>query len=138
MKTLAKILAAAAILVVAGLAYLIWGSGLTIEANVRITPAAENLPEYVSYTGTEEGSTEHSIVHITVEAKNRGFLPAEWTQLQFGTLDGDVAAYDLVGGPSDIPAFGSETFSVSIITSNPEERSIWLSYYLAGRETIAE
>ena len=138
MKTLAKLFAGAAIITVALLAYLILGSGLSLTVDVHAVPAAENLPEYVRWAGSEAGSTEHSIVYITVEAKNRGIIPAEWTQLNFGTLDGDLAAYDLVGGPADIPAFGSETFSVTLITSNPSQRTIWLSYYLAGRESIAE
>ena len=138
MKTLAKILAGITILVVAILAYLILSSGLSLKVDVNTVSAAQNLPEYVQRAGSEEGSTEHSIVYITVEAKNRSLIPAEWAQLNFGTLDGDLVAYDLVGGPVDIPAFGSETFSVTLITSNPAPRSIWVSYYLAGRESISE
>ena len=138
MKTLAKILAGITLVVVAVLAYLILSSGLTLSVDIQTVPAAENLAEYVSRTGSEEGSNACSIVHIRVEAKNRGLIPAEWAQLNFSTLDGDIVAYDLVGGPSDIPAFGSDTFSVSLITSTPAARSIWISYYLAGREVIAE
>jgi len=138
MRKLAKILAGVALVVVAVLAYLILGSGLNVSIDTRIFPAGEYREEYVSLTGSEQGMQERSIVCITVEAKNKGFIPAEWTELHFSTLDGDVLAYNVEDGPADIPAFGSATFTVNLITENADSRGVWLSYYLAGRERIAE
>ena len=46
-------------------------------------------------------------------------------ELNFSTLEGDRLAYDAQIGPSDIPAFGSETPSVSILTQNSDARSAW-------------
>ena len=138
MKALAKFLAGVAIVVVALLAYLILGSGLSVTVNMDIAPAANYAEEYVRMVGSEEGIESYYVVHIVAQAKNRGMIPAEWVELNFSTLEGDRLAYDAQIGPSDIAAFGSETFSVSIITKNSEARSAWLSYYLMGRESIAE
>ena len=93
-------------------------------------------PGAVSYTHLDV--YKRQIVHIVAQAKNKGMLPAEWVELNFSTLEGDRLAYDAQIGPSDIPAFGSETFSVSILTQNSGARSAWLSYYLMGRESVAE
>ena len=138
MKALAKFLAGVAIVVVALLAYLILGSGLTVTMEMEIAPASTYAEEYVRMIGSEEGIESYSIVHIVAQAKNKGMLPAEWGELNFSTLEGDRLAYDAQIGPSDIPAFGSETFSVSILTQNSDARSAWLSYYLMGRESVAE
>ena len=121
-----------AIVVVALLAYLILGSGLTVTMEMEIAPASTYAEEYVRMIGSEEGIESYSIVHIVAQAKNKGMLPAEWVELNFSTLEGDRLAYDAQIGPSDIPAFGSATFSVSILTQNSDARSAWLSYYLMG------
>lgn len=129
MKALAKFLAGVAIVVVALLAYLILGSGLTVTMEMEIAPASSYAEEYVRMIGSEEGIESYSIVHIVAQAKNKGMLPAEWVELNFSTLEGDRLAYDAQIGPSDIPAFGSETFSVSILTQN-QRRAQRLAFLL--------
>lgn len=138
MKALAKFLAGITIVVVALLAYLILGSGLTVVVEATVEPASAYAEEYVRMVGSEDDIESYYIVHIVAQAKNKGAIPAEWVELNFSTLEGDRLAYDAQIGPSDIPAFGSQTFSVSIITQNEDSRSTWLSYYLMGRESVAE
>ena len=65
MKALAKFLAGVAIVVVALLAYLILGSGLTVTMEMEIAPASSYAEEYVRMIGSEEGIESYSIVPVS-------------------------------------------------------------------------
>ncbi len=145
MKSFAKFLTGVAFVIVALLAYYIYTSNLPVVLDVHVQSASEKPEEFSNIQrDVEAGKYEnvsalysidsYSFVTLTVSAKNFSPFPAEWAQFVPKTTDADAIVLLTDAGPKDIGRFKEATFTVTILTSNPEaNRTGWLEYYILGR-----
>ena len=76
----------------------------------------------------------YSLAQFTVTVRNLGYLPMEWMTCDYIGAAGDVAVYDIIGLPADIPAKGEITFTIQLLRKSDAagRGTLRLNYYVAG------
>lgn len=150
MKSFAKFLTGITVVIVLLLAYYIYSSNLPLAVSVNVQRAQERKEDFdkiamdVQAGDYENISALNSIeecyfVTIDVSAKNFSPFTAEWAQFVPKSVEGDILIVNQDAGPKDIERFKEGHFSVTILTTSPEEyRTGWLEYYVFGRFHSAE
>lgn len=134
------------VLIVTGV--LFFGAQAKVSCTVQSEPASEHEAMFQNVVqAIQEGTadkvlentplndiTAYSLATLTVTVQNPGLLPMEWLTCEYMGGFGDVAVYDTVGLPADIPARSTYSFTIQLLRSS--DTNGWgefqLNYYVAG------
>lgn len=136
MKKLSIVLMAVALLCALAVAFYAITSVLKLEADVKITPAAERRDDFVRFKGEAAlGSIdEYYFADITVKMISYSPFSAQWVTLKSEPLPGDEELLYQEVGPMDIERAGSGTLSLTVLTRDPSPvRGVTAEYYILGR-----
>jgi len=85
-------------------------------------------------TESLDDPANYSLLDVSIILTNRGIFDAEWLNVQFQGVQGDVAVYSLSGDTQDVLARGAAQVNLKLITnaSASGQRMITIQYYVYG------
>lgn len=145
MKKLAIFLSVITLIVGAAFGYYLYSCELKAEYTVKSVPASDMEDLFYELKGDIAGGNYEGVkepgdisgyrfVTLTANAKSICVFPAEWVTMSAVSVNGDVIIASQSSGPNDIDRFGSDTYTITLLTSsNESERRAILNYYILGR-----
>ena len=135
-------------LLLLGFAAFFWfGGTLSARLHIKTVSAADQPGELETvrrvladgsaprrFSDLPEDLSGCTLAEVTLELENRGFLPAEWLNVQPEYVDGDIAVYALTGEGATLPARTVSQVSLRLITAaRPDApRAFRIQYYVYG------
>lgn len=124
------------------------GGTLQVEVQTMTANAADYPEAYASIVNVVSGGTapiyfaqtdfqdsrQYTLLDVTLNISNPGFIPAEWLEVTTGGISGDIAVYSLTGSGSTLEGRSEGQMNLKLITTaNASAARVYtLEYYVLG------